>query len=270
MIFKVPKKPKRIAMKKILLFAICSLNLFLVGCASVPRPTGNAVLGGAPPYESWARVLDKYVDNEGRIDFAGAAKDRADLDRFVAHIYDNGPNNQPQSFPTPAHVLAFHINAYNALAMHKVIAAGIPETNAGLRKIAFFYFGKVQVGGERISLYDYENRVIRALGDPRIHVALNCMSVSCPRLPRDVFTAEKLEMQLQRESKQFFNEARNVEVNDTAKTFKVSEILKFYTADFLAKAPSLAAYVNYYRDVKVPETFAVDFIAYNWTINRQP
>jgi hypothetical protein len=244
--------------------------LLFAGCASVPRPAANATAPTAPLYDAWARVLEKYVDDEGRVNFAGVARDRADLDRFVAYVYDNGPNNHPELFPTPSHVLAFHINAYNALAMHKVVATGIPVTNAGLRKVGFFYLGKVQVGGEPISLYDYENKVIRPLGDPRIHVALNCMSISCPHLPREVFTAEKLEMQLEREAKKFFNEARNVQVDDARKVFKVSEILKFYTEDFLGKAPSLAAYVNRYRDIKVPEHYAVDFIAYDWTINRQP
>ena len=245
-------------------------SLLFAGCASVPRPAVTATAPTPPPYEAWARVLEKHVDDQGRVNFAGVARDRADLDRFVAYVYDNGPNNRRELFPTPLHVLAFHINAYNALAMHKVIATGIPETNAGLRKVGFFYLGKVQVGGEPISLYDYENKVIRTLGDPRIHVALNCMSVSCPHLPREVFTAEKLEMQLDREAKKFFNEARNVQVDDAAKKFSVSEILDFYTQDFLAKAPSLVAYVNRYRDVKVPEDYAVGFIAYDWTINRQP
>ena len=62
-------------------------------------------------------------------------------------------------------------------ALNDKFAAGIPETLAGVRKIGFFALGKVQVGGEAISLYDYENKVIRPLGDARIHFALNCMSV---------------------------------------------------------------------------------------------
>ena len=244
--------------------------LLLAGCASVSRPPHSPTADIAPPYDAWARVLEKYVDDQGRINFAGVAKDRADLDRFVAYVYDVGPNNQPQRFPTPEHVLAFHINAYNALAMHKVIESGIPQTLAGVKKIGFFYLGKVQVGGEPISLVDYENKVIRALGDPRIHVALNCMSVGCPRLPREPFVAEKLNEQLDREARLFYNEARNVEVNESAKLLRLSEILDFYTADFLAKAPSLAAYVNRYLRAPVPENYAIEFIPYDWTVNRQP
>lgn len=244
--------------------------LLLAGCASVSRPVHSPTADIAPPYEAWARVLEKYVDDQGRINFAGVAKDRTDLDRFVAYVYDVGPNNQPQRFPTPEHVLAFHINAYNALAMHKVIESDIPQTLAGLKKIGFFYLGKVQVGGEPISLYDYENKVIRALNEPRIHVALNCMSIGCPRLPREPFLPEKLDQQLDREARLFYNEVRNVEVNASRSVLRLSEILDFYTADFLAKAPSLAVYVNRYRLSPVPENYTVEFIAYDWTINRQP
>ena len=101
-------------------------------------------------------------------------------------------------------------------------------------------------------------------------MVLNCMSVSCPRLPREVFKPELLEVQLDREARKFFNEERNVSVSNATKSFKVSEILKFYTSDFLANSPSLAAYVNRYRDEKVPESYAVEFFSYDWTINRTP
>ena len=95
------------------------------------------------------------------------------------------------------------------------------------------------------------------------------MSVGCPRLPREPFLPEKLNEQLDREARLFYNEARNVQVIEGAKLLRLSEILDFYTADFLAKAPSLAVYVNRYRRVPVPENYTVEFIAYDWTINRQ-
>jgi hypothetical protein len=251
--------------KLVLLF--CFL---LAGCARVPRPMLAQSMPAEPPYSAWQRVLERYVDDLGRVNFAALAGDRADLNLFVAWVYDNGPNNHPERFPTRNHLLAFHLNAYNALAMHKVLEAGVPTTLAGLRKIGFFYFGKVQVGGEAITLYDYENKVIRPLGEPRVHLALNCMSVSCPRLPREPFLPKRLEEQLAREAKRFFNDSRNVQVDNAKHVLRLSEILQFYTADFLAVAPSLASYVNRYRVAFVPENYEVEFIPYDWTINRQP
>ncbi len=253
---------------------IALLGLMLWGCASVPQPQGGPLSAQdtvqAPPYDAWGRVLKQHVDSQGRVNFAGVAKDRKDLDRFVAYVYTTGPNNRPELFPTPAHVMAYHLNAYNALAMHKVIETGIPTTLAGLRKVTFFAFGKVQFGGQAISLFDYENKVIRALNDARIHVALNCMSIGCPQLPQEVFEPERVNQQLDREARKFFNEERNVMISHNEKVVRVSEILKFYTSDFLAEAPSLNAYINQYRDDKVPLDYKVEFTPYDWTINRQP
>jgi hypothetical protein len=247
--------------------------LTLAGCAAVraPSPARNATAApSAPPYEAWAHVLARHVDDQGRIDFAGAAANRTELDRFVSYVYAVGPRTQPGLFPTQQHVLAYYINAYNALSMYKVIEVGIPETNAGLRKVLFFAFGKVQVGGEAISLYDFENKFIRTIGDPRIHMALNCMSVGCPRLPREVFLPETLDQQLDRETRRFFSEPRNLMVDHAARTVTYSEILKFFTSDFLVTAPTLTAFVNRYTPSPIPEDYKVAFFEYDWTINKQP
>ena len=154
--------------------------------------------------------------------------------------------------------------------MHQVIESGIPVSLAGFNKLKFFYFGKLQVGGAPISLYDYENDVIRALGDPRVHFALNCMSVGCPRLPREPFLAATLEQQLEREARRFFNDPRHVTVDAVRGVLRLSEILRFYPDDFLRAAPTLIAYVNRYRDIKVPDSHTIEYIPYDWTINRQP
>lgn len=245
--------------------------MLAAGCVSVPRP--EAAVSAAPsatPYAAWARVLSRHVDEQGRVDFAGVARDRSDLDRFVAYVYDFGPGNAPLHFPTPDHVMAFHLNAYNALAMHNVLEAGIPASLQGWRKLSFFLLRKVRVAGEAISLYDYENRVIRALGDARVHFALNCMSVGCPRLPREPFLPATVQAQLDRETRNFFGESRNVRVDEQAGVVRLSEILRFYSADFLAAAPSLPAYVNRYAPRAVPESLEVAFFDHDWTINRQP
>ena len=251
--------------------ALIATLAVLTGCASVVPAPAVANASDYPVAESWARVLSAHVDDQGRVDFAGVARNRGDLDRFVAWIYETGPNNQPHRFPAATDVLAYHLNAYNALALYNVIAAGMPTALATFgERYDFFYRRTLRVGGEDISLYDYENRVIRALGEERVHFALNCMAVSCPRLPRKPFNAATLDEDLARETARFFAEARNFTVDDAARTVRLSEILKFYPDDFLAKAPSLAAYAGRYAGRTVPENYSVTFTPYDWTINRQP
>jgi len=125
------------------------------------------------------------------------------------------------------------------------------------------------VGGQPISLRAYEHDVIRPRGDERVHFAHNCMVASCPRLPQHPITANGLDHELDAAARLFFTEPRNCAVDPTKRELHLSEILNFYTEDFLAKAPSLPAYVNRWRTDKVPEDFAVTFYPYDWTINRQ-
>lgn len=111
--------------------------------------------------------------------------------------------------------------------------------------------------------------VIRPMGDERVHFALNCMAVGCPRLPKSPFTASALNEQLDREARRFFGEPRNLQLAPARKTVRLSELLKFYTEDFQRRSPGLIAYVNQYAREKIPEDYAVDFIDYDWTVNSQ-
>jgi len=244
--------------------------VFLAGCASkvvVPeKPAPPAGKANA----AWATVLQQFVDAKGRVDFVGLSKNKKDLDTYVAYVTLVSPKNHPEKFPSPNSKLAFYINAYNALSMYNVIHFEIPEDNDSFfKRYKFFYLTKYKIGGEYMSLYDLENDFVRSFKDPRIHVALNCMAISCPRLPQTPFTPEGLEQELENHAKEFFNEERNVRVDNEKKTVWLSEILDFFPDDFLEKAPSLIAYVNKYHKNKIPEDYEVEFTDYDWTINGQ-
>src|SRR5258706_10404666 len=137
------------------------------------------------------------------------------------------------------------------------------------QRVRFFLLTAVVIDGRRTSLYRLENAVIRPLGDPRVHFTLNCMVRGCPRLPREPFEAGRLDAQLDAAARFFFSEARHVELRPEKKTVRFSEILSFYTKDFLAKAPTLIGYANRYRVEPLPADWKVEFIPYDWTLNRQ-
>ena len=137
------------------------------------------------------------------------------------------------------------------------------------RRVVFFGVKRFAVGGERMSLYTLENDVIRPLGDERVHFALNCMSVSCPRLPREPFRPAGLDKLLDAKAREFFGERRNLEVLPERRRVRVSGILKFYREDFLAKSPTIIAYINRYASSAIPDDYEVEFIDYDWTVNAQ-
>ena len=247
------------------------LAALLGGCSTlVPAPA-------APPstpqaaLEAWARVLERFVDERGEVDFPALARDRADLDRYVCHVADAPLEQWPDG---PAR-LAHMINAYNALSMFNVIESGIPATHAGLNKVRFFLLRKVDIGGRSMSLYAFENDVIRpyARGEPRIHFALNCSALSCPVLPRKLFGASTLDAELERETRAFFARRENFRVDLATSTVWLSELLDFYPADFVpVAADSLLAYANRYAPQPAPPGLTLRFTPYDWTIanSRRP
>jgi hypothetical protein len=243
-----------------------ALLMVLGGCATT-LPVPAAPPGAAQA--AWARVLDRHVNDRGEVDFAALAAEGADLHLVVADIAAHAPTNAPAAFASRDAALAFHINAYNALAMYVVLATEPPGRLGLLDRLRFFKLTRVVVGGTPISLYDYENDVIRPLGEPLVHVALNCMAVSCPRLPRRPFTPAALPAELETAAREFFNDPRHVRPDPAARRVHLSAILDFYPEDFLAAAPSLIAFANRYRADPIPADHAVAFLPYDWTINRQ-
>jgi hypothetical protein len=248
--------------------AVAAVLLLSTACATQIPPPQTVSRPGADPEKAWANHLSRFVDDKGRMDYAGMAKDPGDLETYLAYIARVAPKSRPEMFPTAEARLAFCINAYNALAMYDVLRSN-PPPDLNDVKVTFFYKNRFELGGRYISLYALENQVIRPMGDPRVHVALNCMARGCPRLPREPFTEAELDRQLDRQAREFFNETRNVELSPEKQTVRFSQILQFYTGDFLKKAPTLIAYANQYRDEKIPVDWKVDFIPYDWVLNKQ-
>lgn len=238
------------------MWGVC-LAMTLAGCA-VHRPAG--VQPSADPEADWSSVLHDHVDDAGRIDFAALAQDPAVLHRYVAYV----AAADPAGLGSREAVIAHHVNAYNALAMYNVITSGRrPESLA-----KFFVFQRFDVGGGRVmNLYDYENKMIRRLDEPRIHFVLNCMVVSCPRLPREPMRAATLERQLDAATREFMNDPRHVAVDHDALEVRLSKILAWYEPDYLVAAPTLVDYVNLYRDQPVPAGYTVRYLEYDWTLN---
>lgn len=250
------------------------LSLFLLSSLFVT--TTNVFASSDNPYleqlHKWENVLSGFVDTQGRINFASLSGNSADLEAFVAAIAEVSPSSNPELFNDKSKVLAYHVNAYNALAMWGVLDRDIPENFSTLiKRASFFKFRKVVIGGKKTDLYTYENKVIRPLGEARMHFVLNCMVKDCPRLPQKPFYADDLEQDLQVAADEFFNKEKHTQVDDVKKLLLLSGIMKFYTKDYVSsgKKQDLLEYVNKFRKDKIPDDYKVKFLKYDWTINKQ-
>jgi hypothetical protein len=238
--------------------------------AGVVKPD-EALVKAAPkpfPVAAWDAMLKKHVDAEGRVDYAKI--DRGALDTLYAALAASGPKSHPDLYKTKPAKLAYYINGYN-LAVWKNVLQRLPKMKSvDDEKVSFFGLTKFAFGGEELSLHSLENDVVRKqFGDARVHMALNCASGGCPRLPRHAFTADKLDEQLSAEAKLFCNEKRNVDYDAAAKTVKLSRIFDWYKDDFGKEPGKIIAWINNYRDAagKIAPDAKISHVDYDWHLN---
>jgi hypothetical protein len=232
-------------------------------------------------YAEWTTVLERFVDEKGRVDYEALSRDRGGLDAWLARLARQGPKATPSLFPTRNDRLAYYVNAYNALVFQGVLSRG-PEKESvwkgGLVSgYSFFVSMKVRLDGESWSLKALEDDLIRKeFADPRIHAALNCASVGCPRLPREAFVSEKLDAQLDAAMREFVQEERNVSADTDRRTVTLSKIFDWFEKDFLSYElargnpdPEIVDYVNSYRasKPKLDRSFRVRYFDYDKRIN---
>ncbi len=252
---------------------ICIATIFVLllsACSTVVKVSqpDAPLIPLAQAERGYAAVLQKHVNDKGEVDFAGLRDDTSTsgiqaLESYVQTIATTALDAAPTADARLAHM----VNAYNALSMYNVIASGIPASHSGFSKITFFLLRKFDIGGVPMSLYAFENDIIRKLNEPRVHFALNCSAVSCPVLPRTPFTASGLNAELDREARAFFARPENVRIDDAKRTIYFNEILKFYTEDFTpAHASSLIAYAQRYVVGTLPADYQIAFTPYDWTV----
>jgi hypothetical protein len=114
------------------------------------------------------------VRSDGDVDFASVGRERQVLDAFVQSLASFSPHNRPDVFPTPEDALAYWLNTYNALVLQQVVD-GYPYLESVRQPwLGRFFWGRAwPVGGERLTLWALEHRVLRTeFADPRIHFAL--------------------------------------------------------------------------------------------------
>ncbi len=234
-------------------------------------------------HDAWTAVLERFVDESGRVDYVALARDRASFDSYIDSLASISPDLAPDLFPAESDRLAYWINAYNALVFAGVLARG-PETESvwgdGFFGLGFFNAAGHELGGVSYSLKRLEDDVVRdRFRDPRVHSALNCASLGCPRLPRRAFLGPSLDVELDAAMRELVGDPRNCRVDDARRSVTLSKIFDWFEDDFLAAEkrrgdprPSVIGYVNRYRDPHeiVPGDYRVRFADYDKRLNRQP
>ncbi|XP_034430382.1 uncharacterized protein zgc:152951 isoform X2 [Hippoglossus hippoglossus] len=193
--------------------------------------------------------------------------------------------------------LAFFINTYNALVIHGFLRLG-PPTNMWSR-YRFFNYVSYLIGGEVFTLQDIENGVLRgnkkglaqfrrpfsntdprlqvALpnAEPLIHFALNCGAKGCP--PIKTYSPQDIDSQLRIAAEAFLENDDGCTVDSVKKEVRLSQIFKWYKADFGGTDENLLKWVLEHMGDSPKKTSLqgvmsagktkVTFLPYDWSSN---
>jgi len=210
-------------------------------------------------------LLQKNVDKTGRVDYQSLKNNETLLDNYLAYIQNNEPTKDWSSNKKKA----FWINTYNAYTI-KIILNNYPLKSIRDIKIdgkTAWKIPFVKVGQKRYTLDQIEHEILRKkFNDPRIHVGINCASVSCPRLWDFAFTEDNIASSLDNLMKEFINDTTRNKISK--KNVALSEIFNWFSKDFI-KNGTIINYLNTYAAIKISEKASIKYLTYDWSLNKK-
>lgn len=162
--------------------------------------------------------------------------------------------------------LSFYINAYNIMAINVVISQqpsqSIKDAGSWFKPVWNIKAGYLH--GEATTLAEIEHDILRLLGEPRIHFAIVCASVSCPDLRPEAYHATRIEEQLQEQTRDFLlNSDKGVKIIDNKVHY--SKIFSWFSKDFGGK-DGVISFIQQYKEL--PENPIISKnLPYNWNLN---
>ncbi len=255
---------KRIILEKLWVLMVCVLL--------APSPAW------AFDFSGWDALVKKYVGPTTIANIWTHGVRYSDLQKDPAYskLIHDLKNFSPSKLKSKKDKLSFWINIYNIMAVKMVLdhypvnsikdAAGVSKS-VWKKKVGV-------VGGKEVTLHEIEHEILRKMGDPRIHTAIVCASVSCPDLRKEAYTVDRLDRQLDDQLKRFLtNPGKGLRVDRGKGRIYLSRIFDWFEEDFESKGgvlPFLSRYVSE-RDRPFLEKGNGDiaYLDYNWDLNKR-
>jgi hypothetical protein len=196
----------------------------------------------------------KKWTSAGKVDYNSLQIEKASLFELktkIAAVKLNSLSTQQKK--------AFYINAYNFLVIAQVVDHF--PINSPLDVDGFFQTTQFDVGGEKLTLSELEAKVS---SDNRTHFALVCAAKGCPILQSSAFFWDKLETQLDAQTRNALNDPNFIR-GSGAQT-SLSKIFEWYAADFGGQE-AFVSYLNKYRIEQLPIEYEISYYEYDWAIN---
>lgn len=228
-----------------------------------------------PVFDHWAfdALLKKYVTPDGLVNYKALAGESSTLDEYIESLatapFDELGRNEK---------LALLINAYNAFTLRLILdydpIDSIKAIPAGERWEAVRW----TIADKKYSLSEIEHQQIRPkFNEPRIHFALVCAAVSCPKLRSEAYVGNRLEKQLDDQAKYAFSHSKWFAFDPLTHTARLTMLLNpaWYGSDFdQSKAGSALKFAAQYaprlkQALDEGADITIEWIDYDWSLNSR-
>jgi hypothetical protein len=214
----------------------------------------NSFIGRADAF------MKKYVEG-GQVAYSNVKQNLSEAENLYKEI---GMTNLSAS--TQAEKKAFYINAYNIIVIYS-IAKHFP-VNSPMDVKGFFDTIKHTVAGEKLTLNELEGKkLLQPFKDGRLHFVLVCAAKSCPPLANYAYTPVKVEEQLTERTVLTLNNKDWIKVYPKQKKAALSKIFEWYKDDFKPDGKTVLAWINQFRNEKIPSSYSLTFYDYDWSLN---
>ncbi len=209
-------------------------------------------------HSTFNALLQKHVSSQGNVNYNSFKTDKTNLQNYIASLGENMPN---KSWAKEDKIV-YWINAYNAMTIDLILRN--PSVKS-IKEIKDPWDQRLwKLADKWYNLNQIEHDILRKMNEPRIHFAIVCASVSCPKLQNTAFTASDLEIQLTNATKEFLSDSSK---NNLSKnSIKLSKIFKWFAKDF-KQNQSLVDFLNKYSDIEISQNASKNYMDYNWNLN---
>lgn len=230
---------------------------------------GANLQAGPVAHTRLTALLKKHVSPAGDVNYKGIIKDSVQLNQYLKQLSDNPPRKNWSRNDQ----LAYWINAYNAFTLQLVIRnyplKSIKDIGSSV-KIPFvntpWDIKFIRIGKEEFDLNNIEHDILREkFKEPRIHFALVCASVSCPRLLNEAYEGKQVQQQLDAQTRDFINDKSRNKIAPNAA--QLSSIFNWFRGDFTRQG-TLTDFLNRYSTVKINRNARITYLEYNWNLNE--
>ncbi|RZS99768.1 DUF547 domain-containing protein [Aquimarina brevivitae] len=211
-------------------------------------------------HSTWDQAVLLNVSEDGNVNYDGFMRDSSLLYRYFQELSENAPDETWSRNEK----LAYWINAYNAYTVKLIIDSYPVKSIKDLKDPWDKEFFKID--GEWYSLNDLEHKILRKFGDPRIHFAINCASISCPVVWNRAYTGENLQRALDRQTEKFINDPKRNII--TPNVIVLSKIFKWYRRDFKVNGGDVEDFINRYAKIRITDQDSKGYKEYNWNLNE--